>query len=105
MSNLKFVKFVTEFRGGALEAHLSKKLEQIGAGIAEFGGDGELTLKLKIKLTKFGTLDIAPKVDCKIPDKQIGPGVYWLDDNGEIVTRDPNQTDLEDIPGVSRMKN
>lgn len=64
------------------------------------GGDGELTIKLPLKLNKAGQIDCSPKLSTKIPQKPIGTGIFFFDDEGRLSRRDPNQMDIEDIEGV-----
>lgn len=105
MTNMPFVKLVTEIRGGKLEEHLSEKVRQVLQGMQEHGGKGKLVLTLDFVPNKYGQVEVKGKVKAEVPDRAIAPGIYWLDDDASLVSRDPSQRDIEDIPGVARMKN
>lgn len=104
MTNMPFVKLLAEMRGGQVEAQASEKLTEILEAINEYGGAGKLTLTFSFKTNKYGQVEVTGKVKSDKPERAIAPGFYWLDADAALVTRDPNQPDFEDLPGVSRIR-
>lgn len=102
MTNMPFVKLVTEHRGGDLEARCSDKLTELLEGLRDYGGKGELNLKLKFKQNKYGQVEVDADVKAKIPEPDVKGSVFFLTEDGELTRRDPNQADIEDVPGVKR---
>lgn len=94
--SINFMEFLRTFRRGSLLSDCDEKLETVIAAMKETGGDGELTIKLPFKLNKAGQIECTPKVTPKIPQRQMGTGIYFSDDEGRLSRRDPNQMDIED---------
>ncbi|EEX09606.1 conserved hypothetical protein [Ruegeria lacuscaerulensis ITI-1157] len=64
--------------------------------MAETGGDGEITIKLPFKLNKAGQIECTPKITAKVPQRPMGTGIFFANDEGRLSRRDPNQFDIED---------
>ena len=91
-----FLAFLQGFRRGELLSQGDEQLEAVIAAIAETGGDGELTIKLPFKLNKAGQIECTPKISAKIPQRPMGTGIFFADDEGRLSRRDPRQMDIED---------
>lgn len=102
--NMAFARLITEHRGGDLELAASEKLRLIIAALREYGGKGELTVKLKLSLTPHGMIEIEPTITAKAPEPDLKPSVFYLTENGELSRRDPGQMDIEDVLGVKRIR-
>ena len=102
MTNMPFATLVTDFRGGELERACSEKLDLIAEALRDNGGKASLTLKLDFKKTKHGHIEVDAKTTAKIPEPEIRPSIFFMTDDGRFTRRDPDQTDIEDIPGVRR---
>lgn len=101
MTNMPFVKMITEFRRGELEADLSARLVEVLEGLRDHGGAGEVSLALKIKRDKHGMVVVDAKVKSVVPRRAVGSSAYFMTADGELTRSDPNQTDIEDVPGVA----
>jgi len=94
--SINFLEFLQTFRRGELLRLGDKQMTEVVAAMAETGGDGEITLKLPLKLNKAGQIECTPKVTSKVPQRPVGTGIYFIDDEQRLSRRDPNQMDIED---------
>lgn len=104
MTNMPFVKLVSEHRGGDLESACSEKMRAVIDAIREFGGKGELTLKLGFSMTEYGMLEVKADLKAKAPEPKLKSSAFFLTAEGDLVRHDPRQTDIEDMPGVKRLR-
>jgi hypothetical protein len=88
------------FRRGELLRQGDDALQTIIAAIADTGGNGELTIKLPFKRNKAGQIECTPSVTSKVPQRPMGTGIYFVDDEQRLSRRDPNQYDIEDVIGA-----
>lgn len=102
MTNMPFVKMLTELRGGEIEALASEKMREMLAAIAEHGGKGTLAVSFEVSRTEHGHIEVKPKVKMTKPEPAMRKGIFWMTEDGELTRRDPNQADIEDLPGVKR---
>lgn len=93
---INFMEFLTSFRRGQLMREADKVLRRITEAMMETGNDGEITIKLPLKFNKAGQIEIDPKITVKIPQTNLGTGIYFVDDDGRMTRRDPAQLDIED---------
>lgn len=100
---LNFLEFLQSFRRGELIRQGNDELQRVIAAMAETGGDGEITIKLPFKLNKAGQVECQPKITAKVPQPQMGVGIYFVGDEGGLSRRDPNQYDIEDE--IERQRN
>lgn len=103
MTNMPFAKLMTGFRGGALEVAASEKMQEVLEAMAMHGGNGSVTVKFKFKRDKYDRLEVFGEVRSTKPEGSIAPGIYFMTDDHQLTQRDPNQSDIEDYPGVKRM--
>lgn len=94
--SINFLEFLQSFRRGELLRHADEELARIVAAMKDTGGDGKLTIELPLKFNKAMQIEINPKLTPKIPQRPIGTGIYFADDDGRLTRRDPNQYDIED---------
>ena len=94
--SINFLEFLQTFRRGELlregDAELSKVIEAMN----DTGGDGKITIELPFKMNKAGQIECTPKLTAKVPQRPMGTGIYFADDEGRLTRRDPNQLDIED---------
>lgn len=95
-NDLNFLEFIQTFRRGELLRNCDAQLSDIITAMDGTGGDGELTIKLPFKTNKAGQIECTPKVSAKVPQKPLGTGIYFSNDEGRLTRRDPNQMDIED---------
>ena len=94
--SLNFLEFMQGFRRGELLREGDQQLSRVIEAMAATGGDGEITLKLPFKRNKAGQVECTPKFTARIPQRPMGTGIYFADDDGHLTRRDPNQYDIED---------
>ena len=94
--SINFLEFLQTFRRGELLRESDNQMERVVQAMSETGGDGEITIKLPFKLNKAGQIECTPKVSAKVPQRPMGTGIYFSDDDGRLSRRDPNQMDIED---------
>jgi hypothetical protein len=94
--SLNFLELIQSFRRGELLRQGDEQLNRVMEAISETGGDGSITIKLPLKRNKAGQIECSPKITANIPQRPIGTGIYFADDEGRLSRRDPNQMDIED---------
>lgn len=94
--SINFLEFMQTFRRGELLRQADEHLSNIVAEMKETGGDGKLTVELPLKFNKAGQIEVNPKLTPKVPQRPIGTGIYFADDDGRLTRRDPSQYDIED---------
>ncbi len=94
--SINFLELIQSFRRGELLAQADRQLAKIIEVMADTGGDGSLTITIPLKFNKAGQIEVTPKVTSKVPQKAMGTGIYFADDEGRLSRRDPNQMDIED---------
>lgn len=102
LEELNFLELLQTFRRGELLHEGDEKLRELGEALVRIGGSGKLTLALDFKVNKAGQIEVQPALTIKKPTRTLGVGIYYATDDGALTRRDPNQADIEDIPGVSR---
>ncbi|MCA0851416.1 hypothetical protein [Salipiger thiooxidans] len=95
---LNFLEFVQSFRRGELLREADARMSEVLAAIQETGNSGEITLKLPFKVNKAGQIECVPQITAKKPKRELGAGIYFLNDDARLTRRDPNQQDwLDDM--------
>ncbi|MGB0661299.1 MAG: hypothetical protein ACPGNV_14135 [Mangrovicoccus sp.] len=94
--SINFLEFMQSFRRGELLREGDQQLSNVIEAMHATGGDGEINIKLPFKLNKAGQIECTPKLTAKIPQRPMGTGIYFADDEGRLTRRDPNQYDIED---------
>ena len=94
--SLNFLEFLQTFRRGDLLREGDEQLRRVIDAIANTGGDGCITITLPFKTNKAGQIECTPKVTAKAPQRPMGTGIYFADDDGRLSRRDPRQLDIED---------
>lgn len=106
--NLNFVGLLSSHRRGELVHEADDLLAEMVAAITEYGGVGELTLKLKVKRNEAEQLEIQPLLTMKKPRRALGMGIFYSSDDGKLSRRDPRQgdliDDLEDMRETRRLR-
>lgn len=94
--SINFLEFIQSFRRGELLREGDQQLSKVIEAMHATGGDGEINIKLPFKLNKAGQIECSPKMTIKAPQRTMGTGIYFADDDGRLTRRDPNQYDIED---------
>lgn len=97
-----FGQFLHEQRNGLLHDELSEGLAAVVAQCVETGKKGALTLKVEVKPTQDGvTLLVVDDVKLNLPKHDAKPSLFFFDDDGNLLRKDPRQTELNlrELPG------
>lgn len=90
-----FTQFLHEQRKGRLHDDLSGALKEVVAKVAEHGRQGSITLTLKIKpADQEGMVSIFDQLKITAPEPEIRPSLFYIDGDGNVSRRDPNQMEL-----------
>lgn len=94
--DLNFLELLQHFRRGELLHQADEHLSRVVEAMANTGGDGEITIKLKLKFNKAGQIELNPSITPKVPQPAMGTGIYFVDEESRLSRRDPKQMDIED---------
>lgn len=94
--DINFLELMQSFRRGELLRAADDELEKVMAAMVDTGGDGSITIKIPLKFNKAGQVEVTPSITSKLPQKAMGTGIYFADDDGHLSRRDPSQMDIED---------
>jgi hypothetical protein len=100
-----FVDTLRDIRQGATVDELTEHLRAIVTRVAEIGGTGELTVKLKVKRFSKGegnTLVITDDVKVKLPLAEKGATILFATADGDLQRNDPRQPKLTGLDGGGR---
>lgn len=90
-----FGQFLHEQRNGALHDDLSRALVELVQGCVETGKKGTLTLKVTIDPNDDEeTLSIVDDVIVKVPKPTTKAGLFYFDEEGNLMRRNPRQPEL-----------
>lgn len=90
-----FAAFVQEQRAGALHGELSDGLVELVQAVQETGKAGTVQLTVKVAPNKDGvTVTVTDKVVVKLPEGERGAAIFFADEHGNLMRRDPRQTEL-----------
>ena len=93
---ITFLQLLQSHRRGEIPAEADAALTDILTALREHGGKGKLTLTLNMKLNKTGQIDLAPDLKVEKPRRAMSTGLFFTDDDGNLMRRDPNQGDWVD---------
>lgn len=90
-----FAAFVQEQRSGGLHGELSDGLSELVTAVSEHRKAGTLTLTLKVTPNNDGvTVTVTDKVAVKAPEADRGAAIFFVDEDGNLLRRDPRQIEL-----------
>jgi len=93
---ITFLQLLQSHRRGEIPAEADAALTDILTAMREHGGKGKLTLTLNLKLNKTGQVELAPDLKVEKPRRAMSTGLFFTDDDGNLMRRDPNQGDWVD---------
>lgn len=89
-----FADVLRDLCGGSTYEELGGKLNEIVAAVRETRKVGELSFKLKVKYNGEIGVIIEDEIKAKVPEPSRGTTVFFADDSGNLLRRDPRQPDL-----------
>lgn len=93
---ITFLQLLQSHRRGEIPGEADAALTDILTAMREHGGKGKLTLTLNLKLNKTGQVELAPDLKVEKPRRAMSTGLFFTDDDGNLMRRDPNQGDWVD---------
>lgn len=94
--SISFLQLLQSHRRGEIPNEADAALTDILTALREHGGKGKLTLTLTLKLNKTGQIELAPDLKSEKPRRAMSTGLFFADDDGRLLRRDPNQGDWVD---------
>lgn len=90
----QFLYYLQHARGGELQDNLSEAMDRALAATRETGKAS--TVKFTIKLAAKGNQVLFSEViDTKLPEPETAPSIMFVDDDGSLTRRNPNQGSLD----------
>lgn len=94
--SINFLQLLQSHRRGEIPAVADAALTDILTALREHGGKGKLTLTLNLELNKTGQVELIPDIKSVKPRRTMSTGLFFTDDDGRLMRRDPNQSDWVD---------
>jgi len=95
-----------EAREGKLAVKLSRDFTKLVAGVVETNKKGEMLIKIMLAPNKTddGSVQmvVTAETKLKVPEFGIGPSVFFVDENNELMRTDPRQAELFATEEVKR---
>ena len=89
-----FLRTLQNYRKGEILTDLSDALRRVMEAVSSVKRAGEIKLTIKIQ-PNGDVYALTPEVTVKLPKEPKIAGLFYLDDNLNLVREDPNQTTLQ----------
>ena len=99
---ITFLQLLQSHRRGEIPTEADAALTDILTALREHGGKGKLTLALGFELNKTGQIVLKPDMKIEKPRRNMSTGLFFTDDDGRLMRRDPNQGDWVDEMAARR---
>jgi len=86
---------IEELRAGTCKEELTEKLNEVTRACVATGKSGSLTLTLKI-MPQGAQFIVADDVKAKVPKHAVQPTIMFVDEEANLMRRDPRQMSLVD---------
>lgn len=100
MARREFVDILREVRHGEMLEELGEKLNDLVQAVDGAGKNGELIIKLTLKPTKSGAIEMMDDVKVKLPSLTKGSSLFFPTVEGNLQRNDPRQ---KEIPGLKEV--
>ncbi len=100
MAARPFVDTLNTIRVGELHDELTTELNALVAAVCATGRKGELTLKLSLKPTGRGQIEIVDEVKTKVPALPHGSTIFFATPENNLQREDPRQMPLKGLQTV-----
>lgn len=98
---MEFSKFLGEYQGGILDETLGKELAKLTDAVSRQGKKGTMSINLTMKPNGSGKMSLSITYANKPPIDNTVDGTMFVNDDNQLVSRDPNQPAL---PGLAVVK-
>lgn len=89
-----FEVMLRKHRKGVPAHEASTALHEIIAAARATDKVAEMTIKVKVKPQNDSQVILDVQVTTKLPKMSTPPGVFWVDENNQLCTSDPNQSEM-----------
>lgn len=89
-----FSNLLNTHRKGLAGHECSTFLERALAAAVDTGAKSEVTVKVTIIPGADNQVNIQIQPTAKLPQQKLAGSIFWVDENNNLVTRNPNQPDL-----------
>jgi hypothetical protein len=88
-----FASWLQDQRGGGLHGELTDELADLVTAVREHDKPGTLTLTITVK-PNADSFFVSDEVKVKAPRAERGSSLFFADDTGNLMRRDPRQPEL-----------
>lgn len=92
-----FAAYLQLTNRGRTHDELTEALHTAIAAVEETGKKAQMSLVITIAPTKGAHLSVTEQVTTKLPKPDAHESTFWVDANGNLVDRDPEQMSFGDI--------
>lgn len=89
-----FTTLINTHRRGIAGAECSNQLEAAIRAAIDTGAKSEVNVKLTIIPTTDDQVNITIQPTAKLPQQKLTGAMFWVDEDGKLVTSDPKQKEL-----------
>ena len=95
-----FVRFLMDMKNGQVAAQINRHFDEVVEGVLATGAQGELTVKVKVKPSRFAQggavleIEAEHKCDAKIPELKPGRSIFFVTNEGRLTRSDPAQEEM-----------
>jgi hypothetical protein len=89
-----FSDVIGKLNNGVTHATLTERLKELSHAVLFTRKTGEITLKLKVSPNGELGVTITDDVKVKMPELTRGASVFFVDNEGSLLQRNPNQAEL-----------
>lgn len=100
----EFSKFLQEYQGGILDETLGNEITNLTNEVSKQGKKGTMSINLTMKPNGSGKMALSITYASKPPVNNTVDGTMFVDDNNNLVSRDPNQPSLTGLKIVGAEK-
>ncbi len=88
-----FSQVMAALRNGMTQEELNDTMQEVVEAVKEHRKAGEITIKLKIT-PNADTVFVSDTITAKKPEPERSKTIFFTDDHGNLLRRDPNQHEL-----------
>lgn len=90
----QFELMLRQHRRGIAADKASRILRKALLASKDTGAKSEVTIKVTLTPGTDDQMSIGIQVTAKLPDEKLPSGMFWVGDDGELLTSDPRQKEL-----------
>jgi hypothetical protein len=103
MATRLFTDVLRDLRFGVALDEISEEFNRLVAAVDNTGRPGELTLKIKLKPSTAGAIEVLDEVKAKVPTLPKESSLFFPTVEGNLVRNDPRQPEIPGLKEVAAM--